>query len=417
MQEPLTMSKKERNWSHMFAQLHAGTISVEDVATALGISERHVYRCKARYAAEGDAALVHGLRGRPSNHRYPEKAFREVVELYEQQYADYGPTLFTEKLEEKTGKVYAVETIRGWLIGAHLWAGGRACRRHRKKRPRRDAIGSMVQIDGSIHAWFEERGPSCCLFVFIDDASSRLYLRFAPTENIHDALEALKRYVVKFGRFQQAYTDRGSVYITPDHRPTAFTDSVVALGGTMIYARSPQGKGRVERSNRTHQDRLVKALREHNISTIEEANLYLEAEYIDAHNARFAITDGLADVHRPVDGLDLDNLICVRHTRAVNHDMTFQYHATYYQILRQQALVPLPRQRVDIRVWLDGSLHAFWREHELRVLECQTRPETGPHPPVPPAEDHPWRHARPIGKARRKAIKRPTHDDSDYGHD
>jgi hypothetical protein len=288
------------------------------------------------------------------------------------------------------------------MITSGLWQRARKGRRHRRKRPRRDAVGELVQFDGSHHDWFEGRGPRCCLFVFIDDASNRSVLWFAPSESEQDALEALMRYVRRHGIPAALYVDRHSVY-WDEHRTTQFARALAQLGCTLIYARSPQAKGRVERANRTHQDRLVKRLRLAGISSIEEANAFLDAGYLDEHNRRFASTDGLCDVHRPAEPYDLDNIICHEEERSVNHDMTIQVKAAFYQILPSRHTLPIPRQRVIVRHWLDGSMHVFWREREITVMACSERPKQPPRP-VHPSDDHPWRHSPPIGKARRMTI-------------
>ena len=403
------MSKKERDRTHYFKLLSIGEITVDDVARHVRLSSRQVYRLKLAYERDGDAGLVHQLRGRPSNNGFPRRIREEVLQLYRQYYSDYGPTLFSEKLVEIKDVTIDPETLRRWLIADGQWELARHRGRHRKKRPRREAIGSLVQIDGSHHDWFEGRGPRCCLFVFIDDASNQTYFRFAPSENAHDALVALRGYVQRYGRFHQAYTDKKSIFINVDGSPTDFANAVTALGGEMVYANSPQAKGRVERANRTHQDRLVKALRELGISTIEAANQFLDNGYMDRHNERFAYPAELPDIHRPLDGLDLDNIICFSKKRCVKHDMTFQYLATFYQIHRTDIVLPLPNQYVTIRIWLDGTLHAFWRNHELRITACTERPKVKKNTVVIPPDSHPWNHARPIGKAKRKTIKELCH--------
>ena len=403
MSNTLKMSIKELDRSHVLRQLLNGSMTIADVSEELGLSDRKCYRLQARYKENGDAGLVHQLRGRPSNHGYPYACREPILELYRTRYSDYGPTLFSEVLERDLGYIIAPETLRRWLLEAGLWQKARNRSRHRKKRPRRTAIGMLVQIDGSHHDWFEGRGPLCCLFVFIDDASNLTYFRFAPSENIVDALIALRRYVERFGIFAQAYTDKKNVFRT-EGKEGALPRVMRHLRVEMIYANSPQAKGRVERANRTHQDRLVKALRERNISTIDDANRFLEDEYIGAHNARFAHPDGLVDVHRPVEGLDLDNLICIEEERAVHHDMTFQYHAVFYQIHPGQCDLPLPRQSVIVRQWLDGTLHAFWREHELIITACEERPARRPRAVTDPGDHHPWRHTVPIGRAKRMTI-------------
>lgn len=405
MSKTLHMSAKEIDRTHIMRQIAEGAITLSEGCIRMGITERHGYRLLARYRLDGDDGLVHRMRGRLSNNAYPRECREPILELFRTRFADYGPTLFSEKVEEIYGYIIDAETLRRWLIEAKLWSPGTHRNRHRKKRPRREAIGSLVQIDGSHHPWFEDRGPDCCLFVFIDDASNQTYFRFAESENTFDALVSLRKYVERYGIFEQAYTDRGTVFRDQRGKETVFAKALYGLHCSIIYARSPQAKGRVERVNRTHQDRLVKALRERNISSIEEANQFLEEQYIDKHNERFAHTDGLPNIHRPVGTLNLDNIICFVETRAVARDMTFPYKAHRYQILPGRGERPIPGQRVTIRIWLDGSLHAFWREAELPISECKEYiAQKGPalhHP----ADDHPWRHAQKIGKAKRLTIE------------
>ena len=402
MSETLVMSKKERTKAHYIRLLAQGSMSITEVSEALGLSERQCYRLKAAYLDCGDAAVVHKLRGRCSNNHYPADTRDFVLGLVRRVYTDFGPTLLSEMLEEEHRMRIDSETLRRWLLAAGLWQRVSKGHRHRKRRPRRMVIGDLVQVDGSHHDWFEGRGPVCCLFVFIDDASNQALLRFAPSEDEHSALTALRCYIDRYGIPRTIYVDRHSVYFNED-RHTQFARAAAALGIEILYARSPQAKGRVERANRTHQDRLVKMLRLAGISDIESANAYLESTYLERHNARFASSDGLEDVHRDPRHLDLDNIICRQEERTVRHDMTIQVHAQFYQILRGNALRPLPRQRVTIRWWLDGTLHAFWREKELRIDPCAKPPGTGRWTPHPP-EDHPWRRKPPIGKAKKQTF-------------
>ena len=402
MHATLPMTEHERQKAHIMRLLCSCQISVADASAQLGLCERQIYRLKAAFLLEGDAALVHHLRGTSSNHRYANAIREEVLDLYRRLYVDFGPTLFHETLREHHQLTIHHETLRRWLRDAGLWQRARAGRRHRRKRQRRSAIGELVQVDGSVHDWFEGRGSPCCLFVFIDDASNQSYFRFASSENEHAALTVLMHYIRLFGIPAAVYVDRHSVYWS-ETGLTQFARALAALNCNVIYARSPQAKGRVERANRTHQDRLVKALRLANISSIEEANAFLDAGYRAQHNARFAHLDDLPDVHRDPGRTDLDNIICHQEERRVNHDMTIQVRAQWYQILPGNDLCPLPKQRVIIRFWLDGSLHVFWREHELNVVRCAQRPVRAA-PPVHPPDDHPWRHMPPIGKAKRKTI-------------
>jgi transposase len=398
MSDTLIMSPSERTKSHVLRMLTSGKITVPEASADLGITERHCYRLKAAYQARGDAALVHGLRGRQSNFRYPAEVREEVLALIRRRYIGFGPTHLSELLSQEHGVDLDAETLRRWMLTAGLWQRARKGRKHRRKRPRRTASGELIQFDGSHHDWFEGRGPRCCLFVFIDDATNRSLLWFAPAESEQHALEALMRYVQRYGIPAALYVDRHSVYWN-EQCPTQFGRALAQLGCKLIFARSPQAKGRVERANRTHQDRLVKHLRLAGISSIEEANAFLDAGYLDAHNHRFASLDGIPDVHRPATPYDLKNIICHEEERAVNHDMTIQVKATFYQILPSRQTLPIPRQRVIVRHWLDGSMHVFWREREIAVEVCPVRPKRAPMP-VHPAENHPWRNGKPIGKAR-----------------
>lgn len=403
MSKTLTMSPKELERMHLLRQHIAGTLSLEEVADQIGVSARHTYRLKSSFLEHHEEGLIHGLRGRPSNHAYPTREREEIIELYRTRYRDYGPTLFAERLAADRDIVLDAETLRRWLIAAGLWEKHRVRSRHRKQRPRRSAIGAMVQLDGSFHPWFEERADPCCLLVYVDDASNRTYAQFSKEETIEAVLSSCRDYVRRYGIPAQFYTDRKNVY-WHETKTTEFVRISTHLRIEHILAHSPQAKGRVERMNRTLQDRLVKALREKHIREIDEANHFLENEFLPAFNATFARTDGLIDVHRPARDLDLDNVFCIEATRFVHHDMTFQYGATTWQIHRTGIDLPFPRQHVTVRRWLDGSLHAFWHEHELQISACACRPKPVA-PPVPhPADNHPWRRAAPIGKAKRKSI-------------
>jgi transposase len=392
MMETLPMSTKERQRLQILGHLKHGKSTVAKAAAALGLSERQMYRVLSRHRSQGDQGLLHQLRGRSSNRGYPPEVRQEVIRLHQETYSDYGPTLFAEMLQEYHTLLIDSETIRRWLKAAGLWHGVRAARKHRRKRERRDAIGSLVQFDGSIHKWFEDRGPACCLLVAIDDASSRVFMRFVPQEDGFHVLMTLRAYVERFGIPREVYVDLGSVYYARTHRLTDVARALARLGIRVIHARSPQAKGRVERSNRTHQDRLLKALRRHNISTIDQANEFLQRTYLREHNARFAAQEHLADLHRSAETLDLDNIFCFETTRHVNYDFTIMLAGQFIQLLPSPVPLPPPRQVVTVRRWLDGSLHIAWNGQELNYSIFKQRPKPRPHTPNIPDLDHPWRH-------------------------
>ena len=397
----LTMNQKERDRLKVLTQIQQNELTMAIAAENLHLSERQLYRLLNRYHEQGDAGLVHRLRGRPSNHAHGETDKAKTVRLYRERYHDYGPTLFSEVLADDHAVEVAPETLRRWLITASLWAGSRRKRPHRRHRERRSAIGSLVQFDGSPHNWFEGRGPDCTLLVAIDDASSRVFLRFAESENTCDVFMTIRSYFERYGIPRAFYTDRGSVFYGED-KPTEYQRAMKALGVETIFAHSPQAKGRVERSNRTHQDRLVKALRRHNIGQIAAANRFLEQTYHTEHNRDFAHADGLPDLHRSIDGIDLKNILCFETRRQVRNDYTITLDAQYLQLERSDAPLPPPKREVTVRRWLDDSLHLFWNEHELKYTALKSKPKPqAATTPSRPASDHPWRR-RPVGKGFKK---------------
>jgi len=396
----LTMTTEERYRLKLLTQVQQRQMTYREAAEHLQVSERHLYRLMHRYLVEGDAGLIHRLRGKPSNRRHRQTTRQHVLGLYRQQYTDYGPTLFAEQLLTAHSIAIDHETARRWLRSDGITHFERRRRRHRRKRERRSAIGELVQFDGSPHDWFEGRGAPCCLLNAIDDASGRVLLRFAPSENSADVLATLRTYCERFGIPKALYVDHGSVFYAQG-KLTDVGRALKTLGVEMIFAHSPQAKGRVERGNRTQQDRLIKALRRNNTSTIAEANQYLDAEYLPDHNERFAHTEGLPDVHRPCDGYDLTNIFCFQTERHVRHDFTITLDGQYIQLERSDAPLPPPRHIVTVRRWLNGSLHIFWREQELSftVLQHKLRPRKRVHPK--PAANHPWRH-KLVGRSKRR---------------
>jgi len=405
MENILTMGANEREKLKVMHQLQQGKISRTGAAGCLSISERHVYRLYARYRKDGDESVIHGLRGTHSNRGYPLKIRAAALELFVKRYSDYGPTLFGEMLQKEHDIFVAPETLRRWLLAKNLWTLHRKARPHRKRRERRAAIGSLIQFDGSDHAWFEDRGPRCTLLVAIDDASSRSMLKFVESESTQPVMSFWMEYLQRYGIPQEIYTDFASVYCNtqnPD-RLTDFGLALQTLGVRHIHAHSPQAKGRVERSNRTFQDRLLKALRREGISSISEANQYLQNGFLTEHNAHFAHCDHLEDIHRPCaySELELRNILCQSSTRSVYNDATITLDAQWIQLERSMAPVPPPRSHVILRRWLDGSLHIFWHNDEIAFTVLQKKPPYKPKPYVRGSQAHPWRGSmKLIGKAR-----------------
>ena len=406
----IIMAVKERERLKVITLIRSGQITVVEGASKLGIGERQLYRSLARFQSEGDEGLLHRLRGATSNRRHRLKQRNEVVRLYKELYNDYGPTYFTEMLREHHQISICAETSRTWLLKAGVWKGTRKGREHRKRRERRAAIGELIQFDGSHHFWFEGRGPECCLLVAVDDASGTVMARFATGESTDSVLRFWRGYLHSKGIPKEIYTDYFSVYYHPKEGGMTDYGAVMAeMGVRCIYANSPQAKGRVERMNRTLQDRLLKELRRAQISTIEEANLFLDKEFLPKFNARFALTcsaDGreLKNHHRPCvyRHEELEKLFSYRTTRQVYNDSTITLDAQWIQLLSTNAPIPLARTKVDVRWYLDGSLHIFWEGGEIgfKLLTKASRQKTMRSNGHPPAENHPWLHKLPIGRSK-----------------
>lgn len=384
------MTPKEQERLKILSELDKKLLTFTEASALLSLSERQIYRLMNRYRERGNAGVVHGLRGKTSNRGISSEQRNHILKVYYAQYSDYGPTLFSEQLLKEHSINVSHETLRRWLRDSQITSAQRKKRPHRRKRERRSAIGEMLQFDGSPHDWFEGRSMPCCLLNAVDDASGRIFLRFAPSENTTDVLRTLKTYVERFGIPKSIYTDHGSVFYA-EHKLTDVGRAMQTLGCQFIFANSPQAKGRVERGNRVHQDRLVKALRQANISTIADANRFLDEHYLNEHNTRFALSTDLADIHRSASDYDLTNIFCFQVLRQVHNDYTITLHGKFIQLLRSETPLPPPKCSVSVRRWLDDSLHIFWNNHELLFTVFSHKPKPAKALPRKPAVNHPWR--------------------------
>ena len=390
MEGVLTMSKKEVERLTILKQVDAKNLSVAEASELMGISERQTYRILKRIREEGTKGIIHRLRGRKSNRGYPVELKRKIITLYRQGYSDYGPTLYSEKLIENHKISVDHETIRRWLRENAITTSIRRKRPHRKKRERRSCYGELLQFDGSYHDWFEGRGAECCLLNCVDDATGKVYLKFAISENTQDVLQSMWDYVKQNGIPRSIYVDRASVYYA-EGKLTDFGRAMRELGVEIIYAKSPQAKGRVERFNRTLQDRLIKALREKTISNIAEANEYLQKEFIGQFNERFSVNSESVDVHRSAEGYELENIFCYKTTRQVRNDYTINLAGGYIQLLTGQSPLPRPKQQVTVSRWLNGQLHIYFNGEELNFTELKGKPQKKGYKIVKPSKDHPFR--------------------------
>ena len=290
----VSMSEQEFSRLEVLLRVRTGGLRLADACVLIGLRRRQVFRLLRGLKQDGARSLVSKHRGKPSNHRLPAEVRTLALSLVRERYADFGPTLAAEKLAAHHGCTISRETLRGWMIADGLWTD----RRHRLPSPhqprrRRDCLGELVQIDGSEHAWFEDRGAMCTLLAFVDDATSRLMLlRFVVSESAFDYFRATRGYLETHGKPVALYSDKHGVFrvnskdAVGGEGMTQFGRALSELNIDIICANSPQAKGRVERAFGTLQDRLVKELRLAGISTIAAANAWLPG-FITDHNARF----------------------------------------------------------------------------------------------------------------------------------
>jgi hypothetical protein len=398
--EELRMSGKERIRLEAFGRVRRGELSVMQAAGLAGLSLRQTRRQWKRFKADGDAGLVHGLRGRLSNRRMPREMRERVVKRHQERYADFGPTLACEKLAEE-GLVLSPDTLTALLKERGLWQRRRRRGRHRKRRERRACFGSLVQMDGSHHDWFEGRGGKCVLMVMIDDATNQTYARLYPAETMEAAFDVLGRWIGRHGLPRSLYVDRHAIYRDEDHpdRPTQFGRAMKDLGVELIQAHSPQAKGRVERRNAVFQDRLVKEMRLRKINNMAGGNALLEGKFLDELNGRYAISPRREpDLHRSLEaGTVLEEVLCVQERRVVGRDWCVRWRNRWLQIDSRHASLNLPRRQVLIRRRGDGQLIVEHKGERLTCRELTAKPLAARKKTVivnnrrwKPDADHPW---------------------------
>lgn len=418
--EQLTMSNREIDKLKVIQNTIDGKLTWPQAAETLSLSERHIGRLCAQVRKEGNRGVIHGLKGLPSNNKLPEAVTRKAISLVTQHFPDFGPTLANEHLFDDHKVRVSTNTLRKLMIGAGLYDPKAYKPKHRTWRERRSCVGMLVQLDGSEHDWFEGRGPKCALLVFIDDATSRiLYARFITVEDTVNLMRSTKDYLRVNGRPVAIYVDKDSIYkinrqasIDEELRDamplSQFTRAMGELGVEMIFANSPQAKGRVERGFRTHQDRLVKELRLAGISDMAAANRFLETFYIAKHNEKFAVAPASrVNAHRPLLKTHrLEGILCVKLNRTLANDYTLRFDNKFFQVTKEQGIRIRPRDIVTIEGWLDGSIHLKIKGVYLRYKRIDKAPHRGYYATnrgalnklavltvgtSVPGKNHPWR--------------------------
>ncbi len=379
----ISMSRKEREQLKELEQVKKGLISQSEAAKRLGVAERTVRRKLVRYRKEGDIGLVHKNRGKPSPRQWNNEEHKAlVIELFEGDWRDFGPTFASKKLKEIYGIIVSRETLRTFLKTKGYWIPKKRKNTYRKRRERKPMRGIMVQCDGSPHDWLEGRAGKCTLLVFIDDATGDiLWLEFALSESVRSVMQATKNYIEKHGIPVSFYTDHGSVFHVnlnnqEKDKKTQWERACAELGIKVIHAHSPQAKGRVERCNQTMQDHLIKEMRLAKISSIEDANRFLrESNFIKNHNAEYAKEPAQkGNAHRDYNMHNLTDIFTIQETRILANDFTISYEKRIFQLHKEQKTILRPKNTITVKVSLTGAISLAIRETELSFNEIKSRP-------------------------------------------
>jgi len=425
------MGRKELGRVEILSRVAAGGLKLVEAAELLGVSYRQTKRLWRRYRQGGARALQHGNAGRPSNRAKPRKFREQVLRRVRDKYGGeagerFGPTLAAEHLAADDGLKVDAETLRRWMLAEGLWSRERKRKQHRRRRERQEHFGELLQLDGSFEAWLPGSGQRQCLMNLVDDATSRTLSQLHEQETTWAAVDVLRAWIEKYGIPHCLYTDWKTVYMREPTEAerlageaplTQFGRMCGKLGVRIVGARSPQAKGRVERSHGTQQDRLIKKLRLYRIRTMQDANRYLRQRYLPDHNRRFSREPlAAADYHRAKPSkAELDAIFRLEQERVISQDWVVQYQKRWLQIERESRYAPAGG-KVTVSEGRDGQLAITYRGRAVRWQEI---PRPAPRPPAhpsakppsgevrktgqPAARNHPWKKWRP-GWLRPRAV-------------
>lgn len=413
--ELLTMSQKEIKRVELLEKLSAKLLTQKEAAELLNIATRHIRRLQKVYEKEGAKGLISKRRGSPSNNQFSGELKETAIALIKQHYHDFGPTLAHEKLIEQHQLVISVESVRQLMMKEGLWQGKkkRSATVH-QMRTRRACLGELIQIDGSPHAWFEDRGPVCCLLVFVDDATGKIMmLHFEEVESTQGYFDATHNYIMRHGLPHAFYSDRHSIFRVNQKEAqtgtgeTQYSRALRELSITLINANSPQAKGRVENKNGTLQDRLVKELRLRNISDIASANDFAP-HFIEDYNKRFAKpAANPIDMHRPLTlpSEALRDIFSHQEQRIITKNLEVHYGNKIYQIQTDNPCYTMRQAKVTVRentagvqlIYKGKKLNYTLFEKHNQTTRIASSKELNIHidkivtSSKKPAPNHPWR--------------------------
>ena len=406
----IAMSKEEMSRLEVMGHLQEKQMGQRAAAEILKVSVRQVKRMLRAYRREGAAGLVSKQRGKPSHHQLDRETVQAAIDLLHGRYAGFGPTLAHEKLIEGDGLKLGLGSVRKIMIEEGLWKAKKARKVEvHQMRERRASQGELEQMDGTDHDWFEGRGERCSLLVMIDDATGELgALSFVPEESFFGYCGLLQQYLAAHGRPAGLYTDKHGIFrvnipnTSSGDNLTQFGRAMQSLEIPILCANTPQAKGRVERANKTLQDRLVKEMRLRGINNMQQGNVYLP-EFMADFNARFAVSPrSTLDAHRPLLAhQNLDQILTWQENRLVSKNLTLQFKNVVYQIQTDRPAYALYKAQVTICQDVQGKVAILYKGDQLSYTIFQKQVHQSevvtakqvaqPRKPFHPAPDHPWR--------------------------
>jgi len=358
-----------------------GKIKVKEASIMLGISLRQIYRLRRRVKKEGIKGIVHKLRGRPSSKKISKDIEDTIKRLYEEKYLGFNISHFTEYLNEKEGIKVSREYVRKLLRKEQIYP--RKPKKQPKHRIRREPMpqeGLLSQLDTSEHTWIDGLGKKSYLILLVDDATNKIQnAKFVLSDTTIENMKVLEEFFKNKGLPLAIYLDRDSKFKTTryqgihynlkgDYKDTQIKRALSELGIRLIYASSPQAKGRIERDFQTLQDRLINELRLNNITTIDEANHYLKEEFIPKWNKRFSRSPKIENLaYRKIPKeIDLSYILCIKEERTVYSDNTISYKGTKYQILKDPYRTSYARAKVEVLEHLNGRISILYKGRRLK---------------------------------------------------
>lgn len=414
-EDMVTMSAREIEWLRIVHKVMERRLTQVKAAEMMGVTDRQVRRILRKVQERGDRGIIHGNRGRPSSRRIPKEEEERIIGLVKKRYSDFGPTFASEKLLESEGVRIGREKLRQWMVAHGLWQV-RSRKRWRiyQWRERKHHWGEMIQLDGSEHDWLEGRGPRLVLMGYLDDATNTFFGRFYEFEGVYSAMDSFRRYIAQYGIPYSVYLDRHSTYKTTrepnweealkgERAKTQFARALTELGVKLIYAHSPQAKGRIERDFGVLQDRLIKEMRLADIQTVDQANVFLET-YLPRFNQRFARAPlSKENLHRPLPKDHfLEEIFCVKDNRSIARDYTVRWKHRIFRI--QKPSITMRKQWVCVMEQFDGKITLRLNGRSLAFSEVTDKDlkasakvekllfsRVRKNSPYIPPPTHPWR--------------------------